>query len=106
MIKYTWKILDIDAKDGIIKSAKYFCQAQDDETVVETEGNWKFRDPEGEVAPYLEVTEQMVIDWINQEAVRDGKNLITSRLEEQLAALQNQTPVVAPWLPQVYTPNI
>ena len=102
----SWKILDIQAKDDIIKVAKYFCAIEEDGLRVETEGNWKFRDPEGEIAPYLEVTEQMVIDWINQEAIRDGKNLITSRLEEQLAALQDQTPVVAPWLPQVYTPKI
>jgi hypothetical protein len=102
----TWKILEIDAKDGTIKSAKYFCVIEEDGLTVETEGNWKFRDPEGAVTPYEEVTEQMVIDWINQEAIRDGKNLITSRLEEQLAALQDQTPVVAPWLPQVYTPKI
>ena len=106
MIKYTWKILDIDAKDGIIKSAKYFCSAQDEETVVETEGNWYFRDPEGKVTPYLDVTEKQVIEWINSEAIRDGKNLITSRLDEQIAALQNQKPVVAPWLPQVFTPEI
>lgn len=102
----TWKILEVQAKDDIIKAAKYFCAIEEDGLRVETEGNWKFRDPEGETTPYLEVTEQMVIDWINQEAIRDGKNLITSRLEEQLAALQDQTPVVAPWLPQVYTPKI
>ena len=103
---FEWKILDIQAKDDIIKAAKYFCSIENDGIRVETQGNWKFRDPEGEITPYLEVTEQMVIDWINQEAIRDGKNLITSRLEEQLAALQDQTPVVAPWLPQVYTPNL
>jgi hypothetical protein len=103
---FEWKILDISAKDGVIKSAKYFCTLESEGCQVETEGNWKFRDPEGKVTPYEEVTEQMVIDWINQEAIRDGKNLITSRLEEQLAALQDQTPVVAPWLPQVYTPKI
>ena len=103
---FEWKILDIDAKDGVIKSAKYFCAIEEDGLRVETEGNWKFRDPEGEFAAYESVTEQMVVDWINQEAIRDGKNLITSRLEEQLAALQDQTPVVAPWLPQVYTPKI
>jgi hypothetical protein len=102
----TWKILSIDAKNEVIKSAHYFCKLSQDGIEIETEGNWKFRDPEGETTPYAEVTEQMVIDWINQEAIRDGKNLITSRLEEQLAALQDQTPVVAPWLPQVYTPNI
>ena len=103
---FEWKILDIQAKDDIIKAVKYFCAIEEDDLRVETEGNWKFRDPEGKVTPYLEVTEQMVIDWINQEAIRDGKNLITSRLKEQLAALQDQTPVVAPWLPQVYTPKI
>jgi len=101
-----WKILDITAKDGVIKSAKYWCEIEEDGRTVQTEGFWKFRDPEGKFTSYEEVTEQMVIDWINQEAIRDGKNLITSRLEEQLAALQDQTPVVAPWLPQVYTPKI
>ena len=106
MIKFEWKILDIEAKNNTIKSAKYFCAAEENDLRVETEGNWKFRDPEGGFVEYADVTEQMVIDWINQEAIRDGKNLITSRLEEQLAALQDQTPVVAPWLPQVYTPNI
>lgn len=106
MIKYTWKILEIYATDEIIKSAKYFCVIEKEGLMVETEGNWKFRDPEGKVIPYLEVTEQIVIDWINQEAIRDDKNLITSRLEEQLLALQDQTPVVAPWLPQIYTPKI
>jgi hypothetical protein len=103
---YKWTILEIDATDEIIKSAKYFCSLTDDDITVETEGNWYFRDPEGNVVPFLEVTEQMVIDWINQEAIRDGKNLITSRLEEQLTALKNKAPVVAPWLPQVYTPKI
>jgi hypothetical protein len=105
-MNYEWKILDITAADETIRSAKYFCAVEKDGLRVETEGNWKFRDPEGKFTPYAEVTEQMVIDWINQEAIRDGKNLITSRLDEQLAALQNQTPVVAPWLPQVYTPKI
>jgi hypothetical protein len=102
----TWEIRSIGAKDGVIKSAYYYCKLSQDGVEVETEGNWKFSDPEGNMTPYEEVTQQMVIDWINQDAIRDGKNLITSRLEEQLAALQDQTPVVAPWLPQVYTPKI
>ena len=102
----TWEIRSISAKDEVIKSAYYYCKLSQDGIEVETEGNWKFRDTEGDMIPYGEVTQQMVIDWINQEAIRDGKNLITSRLEEQLAALQDQTPVVAPWLPQVYTPKI
>lgn len=103
---FQWKILNIQTVDNIIKAAHYHCAIEEDGIKVETEGHWKFRDPEGSFVEYADVTEQMVIDWINQEAIRDGKNLITSRLEEQLAALQDQTPVVAPWLPQVYTPKI
>ena len=106
MIKFDWKILNIEASGHTIKAAHYYCAIEEDGIKVETEGRWKFRDPEGSFVEYGDVTEQMVIDWINQEAIRDGKNLITSRLEEQLAALQDQTPVVAPWLPQVYTPKI
>ena len=102
-MKYKWKILDILADGETITAAKYHCET--DDPTVETEGFWYFKEPQAKV-PYLEITEQMVIDWINQEAIRDGKNLITSRLEEQLAALQNQKPVVAPWLPQVFTPEI
>ena len=106
MIKFDWSILEIDAKDGIIKSAKYFCRANDDGIVVETEGNWRFRDPEGKVVPFEEIKEETVIKWINAEAIRDGKNLITSRLEEQIAAIKDRKPVVAPWLPQVFKPEI
>lgn len=102
----TWEIRSIDAKDEVIKSAYYYCKLSQNGIEVETEGNWKFRDPEGKVTPYEEVTQEMVIDWINQEAIRDGKNLITSRLDEQIEALKNKKPVVAPWLPQVFTPEI
>lgn len=101
MNKYTWKITEILANGSVITGAKYHCEAGE----VATEGYWYFNEPT-EKTPYAEVTEQMVIDWINSEAIRDGKNLITSRLDEQIAALQDQKPVVAPWLPQVFTPEI
>ena len=106
MIKFDWKILDLDAKNGIITSAKYFCRAEDEGVVVETEGNWYFKDPQGEKTPYDKVTEKQVIEWINSEAIRDGKNLITSRLEEQVVAQKTQKLVVPPCLPQTFTIKI
>ena len=42
---------------------------------------------------------------IEEETMKDGINLIKSRLEEQLVNLENNKTVVAPWLPQVFTPN-
>ena len=104
MNKFHWKITEITADSETITSAKYHCSCGDD-PIVETEGYWYFNEPKAKV-PFLDVTEEMVVEWINSEAIRDGKNLITSRLDEQVAALQKQKRVVAPWLPQVFTPEI
>ena len=103
-MKYTWSILDISAKDGLITHAKYKVSLTNQDQTVETEGNWWFQGAEVKV-PFDQVTEEMVAFWIEQETIKDGVNLIKSRLEEQLNELNNQDAVVAPWLPQVFTPN-
>ena len=97
-----WKILDIDGKDGVITSAKYFVQASDDTNTVATEGNYYF-DAKDAIIPTSQVTEQMVIGWIQTAAIKDGKNVILDRLQEQLNELGKQKTMVAPWLPQVFT---
>ena len=104
MNKIEWKILDITADGELITSAKYHCQIIGSETV-ETEGFWYFESPTL-ATPFDQVTENMVVEWIKAETIRDGKNLITSRLQEQLTEIENKKPVVAPWLPQVFTPEI
>jgi hypothetical protein len=103
-MKYTWSIFDISAKDGLITHAKYKVELSDKDQIVETEGNWWFNGTEAKV-PFDQVTEEMVASWIEQETMKDGINLIKSRLEEQLNELNKQESVVAPWLPQVFTPN-
>lgn len=102
---FTWKILEISAEDDVITHAKYHATAQDGEFVVETEGNWWFSDKIAK-KPFAEVTEEDVISWIEQETTQSGTSLIKSRLVEQLATLQNQKKIVAPWLPQVFTPEL
>ena len=104
MTKFNWKITEITADGETITSAKYHCSCGDD-PVVETEGYWYFNEPKAKV-PFLDVTEEMVVEWINSEAIRDGKNLITFRLEEQLDSLKTKTIVVPPWNPQIFTPEI
>lgn len=115
-----WKILDIEADNGLITKARYLVTAKNDVTEVSTEGWWHFQEPVL-VIPFAEVKEQDVIGWIDAEASRptvlssfDGnvvtnnKHQITARLQEQLALLtkQMENKVVAPWLPQVFTPEI
>ena len=116
----TWKILDIEATDGLITTAKYLVTAKNDVTQVDTEGWWHFKDPKL-VIPFNDVKESDVIGWIDAEASQpteyldmdgtkrtDTNHKITARLEEQLAALTEKAnnKVVMPWLPQTFTPEI
>ena len=99
---FTWSILDVSAKDGVITHARYHVSLQKDDKTVETEGNWYFDCPTAKV-PFDNVTEELVAKWIEQEAVIDGKCHILANLENQLDSLENK--VVAPWLPQTFTPG-
>ena len=99
-----WEISEISAENGLITHAKYFVTASENNEKVETEGNWWFKNPVLNV-PFEQVTEDMVAKWIESETFKDGVNLITSRLIEQLKSLSKKA-VVPPWKPQVFTPNI
>ena len=104
MITHKWKIHEIDATDGLITEVEYSVLARELDTTVETEGYWRFGDPILR-KPLLEVKEEDVIAWVRADSMQDGKNIIESRLEEQVVALQKQK-VIPPWLPQVFTPNL
>jgi len=103
-MEIVWKILEISAENELITHAKYHCSLSDDTNTVETEGNWFFTDPIMNI-PFGQVTEEMVAKWIEDASIKDGVNIITSRLLEQLKSLEKKT-VVPPWKPQVFTPNI
>lgn len=98
---FEWKITEIQATDGLITQAKYHVTLSEEGKSVETEGHWKFGDPVLAV-PFDQVTEQTVASWIQQEAIQYGKNIIESRLTEQLEALKTPK-VLPPWVPQVFT---
>lgn len=96
----TWKILSIQADGELITSAQYHATLVDDDLSVETEGHCYFNEPTLKT-PFSEITEEMVVFWVQNEMV--GVKL---RLEEQLETLKKQKSVVAPWLPQVFTPDL
>ena len=104
-MEYKWKILEVFAKDGIITGCKYHLTGSEGDLSVETEGNYYFNEP-SEKVPFLEVTEQTIVDWLEQEAIRDGKNHIKEGIEKQIEALKSNKPTPAPWLPQVFKPEI
>jgi hypothetical protein len=98
---FNWKILSVAAKDGLITEAKYYVLADDGKKTVDTEGYWKFGDPILRVA-FEEVTEEMIVGWIKGESTQYGENIVESRLQEQLVALEKRE-VLPPWVPQVFT---
>ena len=102
---YKWKILEVFAKDEVITGAKYHLIGTENDISVESEGNWYFDCPTAKV-PYLEVTEDMICQWIEADAVVGGKNHIKMGIEKQVEALKSHKPVPAPWLPQVFKPEI
>ena len=103
-MNFIWKILEIYADDGLITSAKYLCSVIDGDKTVDTEGYWTFQEPQL-IVPFDQVTEEMIAKWIEDSSVVDGKNVIKSRLAEQLETLSKK-PVPAPWLPQTFTPDL
>ena len=93
-MSYIWKITDVHADGELITKAKYFCALDN----IETEGYCVFDDPKLTV-PFAEVTEEMVIDWV--------KSKLGEIVEKRLAEQQTDSkPVVAPWMPQVFTPTL
>ena len=102
MINYTWQIIKIFSKNDLITNVQYKLSGTDQITIIETEGTYLFIDPVLNV-PFLEVTEEMVIDWIEKETIVNGQSHIKSGIEKQFNELEN-VEVVAPWLPQVFTP--
>ena len=102
MINYTWKIIKIFSKNELITGVKYKLIGDDQATIIESEGTYLFVDPIL-IVPFLEVTEEMIIDWIEKETIVNGQSHIKSGIEKQFNELEN-VEVVAPWLPQVFTP--
>ena len=96
-----WKILGIKADGDLITQAKYFVSHQG----VETEGYWTFREPKLTV-PFVDVTEEMIVSWVQAETTENNVNMIEKRLAEQAAALKKEQQTPLPWMPQVFTPEI
>ena len=96
-----WKILEIKADGELITAARYFCAESKGDLQAETEGWWEFAEPKLTI-PFADVTEEIVIQWVT-DAIG---SMVETRLQEQLEALESTKTVVAPWMPQVFTPNI
>ena len=99
-----WKITDITVENDALIAAHYFVSLSDDQNTVETQGEWIFLEPRNKV-PFNELEERFIVQWIEEEASKDGSNIIKSNLEQQLKAL-NSDKSSLPWVKPTFKPNI
>ena len=101
-MNYVWKISELKCDESAIYQAKYHVTIQEDDLSVETEGYWTFDSPKLSIS-FDQVTEEMIVAWIEKETMRDGVCVIKSRLQEQLDSLSKSQFTPPPWQPQTFT---
>lgn len=96
------KITQVHEEGGLILWAKYHESLSDDQNTVETEGYYHFQEPKLNV-PFDQVTEEMIVGWINDGTTQNGVNAIKSRLQDQLSSLRAAKSVNLPWEAPIFT---
>lgn len=94
MTTYKWSISELSQSEGKVTQVKYRCEATKDDLMVATEGYWKFR-KKNDFSP--ELSEHQVAHWVDLDAQEGDRHLIKTRLDEQLAALENAENCDPPW---------
>ena len=100
-MRFLWKILELKGNEKAIYQAKYHLALIEDDLRIETEGYWDF-DTKNATVPTLQVTEEMVANWIDESTTQDGVSSIKSRLIEQLEAVKKQQEIALPWKPPTF----
>jgi len=100
-MRFVWKISELKGNDKAITQAKYLVSLIEDDLRIESEGYWDF-DSEQATIPTAQVTEEMVIHWIDQGTTQDGVSSIKSRLIEQLDSVKKQQEIALPWKPPTF----
>jgi len=100
-MRFVWKISELKGNDKAITQAKYLVSLIEDDLRIESEGYWDF-DSEQATMPTAQVTEEMVIHWIDQGTTQDGVSSIKSRLIEQLDSVKKQQEIALPWKPPTF----
>jgi hypothetical protein len=100
-MKFLWKILELKGDEKAIVQAKYFLSLVEDDLRIDTEGYFDF-DPSNATVPTSQVTEEMVVNWIDQGTTQNGVSSIKSRLIEQLDSVKKQQKIALPWKPPTF----
>jgi hypothetical protein len=96
---FTWNIaqLDREAKDGYVFTAHYTVDAKDDTYSAGAYGSIGFERPEEDMIPFADLTQEIVVTWVQHQLTGEKVAEIEAALQKQLDEQRN--PTVAQGLP-------
>jgi hypothetical protein len=87
---FTWKIaqLERETSDGYVFTAHYTVDANDGTYKAGAYGSLGFERPEGELIPFADLTEELVIGWVKEalggnEKVAEIEGALQAQIDEQ-----------------------
>jgi len=97
-MNFTWNVVQMDrlTSDGFVVTVHYTVNAVDGDYSASTYGTVGYTQGEGSYVPYAELTQSVVVGWV-QESL--GQDTVEASLTAQIEALKN--PVQEAGLPWV-----
>jgi hypothetical protein len=86
---FTWKVaqLERETSDGYVFTVHYTVDAKDDIYSAGAYGSIGLERPEGDMVPFADLTEEMVIGWVKEkfgdEKVAEIEDALQAQIEEQ-----------------------
>jgi hypothetical protein len=99
---FTWKALELFAKDNQLIAVRYLLSATDGTNTIESEGKHTFTDGIAN-KPLDQIVESDIVQWLEKDTTKDDVNLIKLAVENQLNAINNAKQVDFPWLAGTFT---
>jgi hypothetical protein len=97
---FTWNIsqLERETQDGYVFTVHYTVNAQDDTYSAGAYGSLGLERPEGELIPYSELTEEVVVGWVKAKFGEEKVTEIEAALQAQLDEQRQPTKAAGlPW---------
>ncbi len=97
---FTWNIanLERETQDGYVFVVHYTVNAQDDTYTAGAYGSLGLERPEGDLIPFSELTEEVVVGWVKEKFGEEKVTEIEAALQAQLDEQRQPTKAAGlPW---------
>jgi hypothetical protein len=97
---FTWKVANLEREtaDGYVYVAHYTVNAADDTYSAGAYGSIGLERPEGELIPFSELNEELVVSWIQHQLTGEKVAEIEAALQAQLDEQRQPTKAAGlPW---------